>query len=732
MKCVCGYYVPAPKVNSDRLCEVCGQPLALDIEDMLLYGHNGLVKSVRPGQVEMGKLVDRLINENASGIIEGPVGIGKSFAYMLPAMLSGKRILISTAKKQLQHQLYHDAPQLAHHIEKPGLQTALLKGKSNYACLLRSDDIPDPDAREKVQNWLRNQAETGDIVEAMAFYGGRRPKFWFDITAEDCIGASCRLTKMCGYWRAKQQAKVAQVVIANHYVTAFDLRFGPFKLLPKYDVLVIDEAHQAPQAFRQAFAASVTPFVSMRILKAIDKCGLNTGHEKRLEDVWKEMFKRVESIDGEIPKDPFTDAGDEAIEILQAINKAATDGINDAGGKVSVTSGEDDDEEAPSGTKDYGAIVNFTMLKKHLDRALGALRSAKEPDQNTVVYITTSPGPNKYKTVNVAPISVGSLIGSKLQQVPTVIVTSATITVNGNFDDIKKQLGMDYERQQANQPAPTGPVTMAQAAGTVVPTKAVETMVLESPFDYRRQAVLYTPKHIPLPVSGGSGNFVSDERSKYLNALTSEIARLLRASDGNAFILFSATSDAREVRERLEEEDLKGVHLIEQGDDAEAAFAEFKKTPRSAILGLKSFWEGVDVQGDKLRLVIITKLPFPMPSDPVIQARSRQEKKAAVERGIAEREADGLVFRMIMIPQMITDLRQGAGRLIRSVTDRGVLAILDARVWTGSAKQAPKLTDVSYRGYGATVVNALGFSQKTSDFTNVSKFLEKIKATEKL
>jgi ATP-dependent DNA helicase DinG len=269
---------------------------------------------------------------------------------------------------------------------------------------------------------------------------------------------------------------------------------------------------------------------------------------------------------------------------------------------------------------------------------------------------------------------------------------------------------------------------MAQAAQLAGPTRKIYEAVLQTPFDYRTQAVLYTPKHIPLPVSGAPGFAVSPDREKYLNGLTVEIARLLRAADGNAFVLFSATSDLNEVKRRLEDEELKGIKLIEQGSDAQVALDKFMATPRSVILGLKSFWEGVDVVGDKLRLVIITKLPFPMLNDPVLKARERHEKAAAIAAGKSEQEAIGVVFRTIQVPQMVTDLRQGVGRLIRSATDQGVCAILDSRIWTGSSKRAPTSMDTKYAGYGATVVNSLGFATRTSDFKNVAAFLAQIQA----
>jgi ATP-dependent DNA helicase DinG len=230
---------------------------------------------------------------------------------------------------------------------------------------------------------------------------------------------------------------------------------------------------------------------------------------------------------------------------------------------------------------------------------------------------------------------------------------------------------------------------------------------------------------MPQPVSGSTNpDFPpSAERVKYIDTIANECFRLIKASDGNAFILFTATTDMKDVHKALLDMDFDNP-LIMQEDDAESTFKEFMATPRSVILGLKSFWEGVDVVGDKLRLVIITKLPFPQVRDPVIQARSRSIKKDAMARGMNESTAESAVFKGIQVPAMLTDLRQGAGRLIRSRTDKGVLAILDPRVWTGSSKKLPIVGQKSYGGYGAQAVAAIGFSNKTGDFTLVDRCLK--------
>ena len=492
-------------------------------------------------------------------------------------------------------------------------------------------------------------------------------------------------------------------------MVAYDLKFGPFRILPPYDVLIIDEAHQAAAAFRGAFSFSVSPFVIQRIYKAVDDVGMALGPQLRVD--WETMFDLIKDMDGEIPKDPFGESGLAVIKSLGELNKLATDEINAGGGKAGYDEEEDpedfDTDVDPNAKLAPDELMKYERLKRILARTLEALRKIQAPDANECLYITTGGvAPKRYKTVTVAPISVGPYVGPKIEKIPATIITSATLSIAGSFNDIRNQMGIDYDLR-----TPPGP-------------KPVITQILESPFDYKRQAVLYTPKHIPLPAST-----LDPKRPAYLRSLTLELARLIKAADGNAFVLFTATTDMNEVFAALQEEDLGGVTLITQGDDAESAFQEFKNTPRSVILGLKSFWEGVDVVGDKLRLVVITKLPFPQLSDPVIKARERIEKNAALQRGMDEKSVTGLIFNQIQVPMMVTDVRQGVGRLIRSTTDRGVCAILDTRVWTGSGKFAPDEKTRNYRGYGATVVNAIGFQQKTADFNNVAQFLKMIKDT---
>lgn len=722
MKCsVCGFAVPLPKAGDNRACMACGKPMLPDSDDYLLHGAGALVKEVRLGQIEMGRLTERVIKDKNFAVVEGSTGTGKSFGYGVPAIQSKKRIVISTAKKQLQHQLaYKDLPFLGERLEQ-AITVALLKGKANYACAVKGFSLPPNDAA-MFSAWL-DKSPTGDLTD----WPGRKPAYWQDVTAEDCVGGKrCRFSKQCGYWRAKDQIKTAQIVVANHHVVAWDLRFGPKKLLGNYDVLIVDEAHQAVGAFRGAYTKTLTPFSMKRVIKMGDRAGFNIGTYKQLEDAWALMFKEVANKDGEIAANPFGAAGEEAGVILFDLLIAVKSELTAKG--ASMYDNEDDPDYKPSSARDAAwqkmdaserdYVANLEMLAKAVERPKEALTAIAKPDLNTVLYINTTD--KGHKIVNAAPINIGSLVGPKLQQIDTVILTSATIAVNGNFSDIKSQLGLTMPVKEFDDDG--------NDTGNLLKKRKIEELVLETPFDYASQAVLYTPQQMPHAVSG-SGNFTSPERTKYIEAIALECKKLIKASDGNAFVLFTATQDMRDVHMALMAEELDNP-LILQAEDAESTLREFMATPRSVILGLKSFWEGVDVVGDKLRLVIITKLPFPMVSDPVIKARSRAIVAEGVAAGQSEQTAERGVFQAVQIPVMLTDLRQGAGRLIRSKTDKGVLAILDPRIWTGNGKQLPILGQKNYQGYGGLAASAIGFSNRTADFNFVTKFLNKLRQEE--
>jgi ATP-dependent DNA helicase DinG len=411
------------------------------------------------------------------------------------------------------------------------------------------------------------------------------------------------------------------------------------------------------------------------------------------------MFEVLASSEGEIPRNPFGDLGVETNHILTEVDKAAYDNAVSLGWSsdpgFDIDSIEDED--------DRSQLLAIYALRKTIERTNETLARSITPDENTVLYVTTTE--RGFKKLTLAPISVGKLVGPKLQMIPSVVITSATMAVGGKFEDIKYQLGLtrSYYRDDA---------------GAAHIPKQIHELVLSTPFNYDKQALLYTPRHIPLPVGASD-----PRRSAYISVVVNECTRLIRASDGNAFILFTSKQDLLDVYAGLQEEDLPNP-LIIQDDDASNTLRTYMMTPKSVLLGVKSFWEGVDVQGSKLQLVIITKLPFPPVTDPVLQARSRQLIAEQVACGIPAETAKSSVFSRLQIPYMLTELRQGAGRLIRARTDKGVLAILDSRIFTGNSKDMPLPNQQSYKGYGKLVAEATGFNNHVFEFEIVRRVFE--------
>ena len=705
----CGFTIKHDQAPLDAACMACGSSLKWDADDFLLHGAGGLVTNSREGQVKMARAVEAAIAKKNCLLVEGPVGVGKSFAYLLPALLSGKRTVVSTAQKPLQQQLAaNDGPRLVAAISEmfPKATVAMLKGKSNYACRLHVEhtaDVPEFAA------WL-GTSETADLSE----YEGRRPAKMWDVTAEGCLGTRCPQAKDCGYRQSRKRALEASVIVVNHALVAFDLRFGPMKLFGPYDNLIVDEAHKAPSAFRGAFEESISDRGVARVVRKMDDLRHVTLPvlSGAVLLCWNDAFKHAKNLEGAIQPDPFGAAGTVLLDQLEEL-RAFVDSEAGVLNRAHVENGIDTAFHSEVGLElaDLGAMLG---LSRALHKTVAALKLLKKPTQNTLLTAEKQAGVHRFKAT---PISVGAMVGDKLSQVPSLVFTSATMTNSGSFADFSRDLGLHRLKAPA---VVTTVATKAAPAMTFRPAaKEIVELEVMSPFDYRAQgAFLYIPRHIATAASDGGGDDI--QRGKYLDSISREILALVRASGGNALVLFTATSDLREVEKRLLADDPTIPWLSDTGQGAEAVLRTFKDTPGGVILGLKSFWEGVSIEGDKLWLVIITKLPFPSPTDPLMAAQARQMEKELTAQGVPLKEQGYATFRRLSMPPMITDIRQGAGRLVRTTTDRGVLAILDTRVWSGKTGVGAADDQKAPRGYGVTVVNALGYNNNwTPDFSYV-------------
>jgi len=748
MKCKsCGYVVPfdPERKGKDVNCVICGEVYRDDPDDILLHGKYGIAKEIRPTQADMAREIDDLIFRDNRGTLyaEGGTGIGKSFAYLIPAILAGKRVVVSTAKKSLQHQLVEkDLPLLQEKMGKD-IKFGVYKGKNNYACVRCASSIKNKADRAQFQTWadkLMSQHEAADIAK----WPGPRPKWWEDVTIENCPQkrGGCDHVEYC-----RPQPKSWDIVVVNHTLLAIDLLLGaqPGFLIGAYPIVVIDEAHKAPEMFRSAVTESITLWSTSNLLNTFERddelhaeltyYGRISEKEARqsftaVKDLFAKMHASV--FRGAKPNDtirvrsliPFKEPVEDLQEVVGILHKK----INDTS-KTLYSDIESRNTSTPL-EKAMAILGRFEKLVRKLQTLhdiLGSLLdeiSVEEAKQK--MNEESKPGNwiliADKKGIHRKPVRIGDVCGKALASMITHrVIVSATLTIGGDFRFIRDEFGIDSAVVQMG---------IAEKEHTVE-------AVYHSPFDLQSQALLYTPATLPTPAHPGT-----DKRNEWISSISTEIERLSLASQGDAFVLFSAKADLNEVLDTIDQQNLlsHGIKILPQidGIDAQRLTDDYMKTPSSVLFGLKSFWEGIDVPGDKLRLVIIPKLPFPNPRDPVIEALS----------DVAKANGDN-AFLTVSVPQMLFDLKQAAGRLIRTKSDKGVVALLDSRVWTGTSnalKHTRMLVDIrkmrtflrdnpdqrrrfkgegSYRGYGKKAVNATGFTNSTPSFTKAASFVKK-------
>jgi ATP-dependent DNA helicase DinG len=588
----------------------------------------------RPQQTDMAVRVAEAIRDNAALVCEAGTGTGKTFAYLVPALLSGGKIIISTGTKTLQDQLYHrDLPTVRDALRVPAT-TALLKGRANYVCHyhlernLAGDRLGSREtaAHLRVLSRFARITRTGDKSEC-----GEVPEqapAWSLATStrENCLGQSCPKSRDCFVMAARREALAADIIVVNHHLFFADVMLkdeGMAELLPACNAVIFDEAHQLPDTATLFFGES-----------------LSTGQLVELaRDVRAEVLLNAK------------DARDEP-KLAAALDKTARDL------RLSV-SGEGTRFSAPALKRrrefcDALAAVESALeglcagLKSLAERSEGLARCSdraghartllerwRDDDRADRVRWVEVFGHSLH--LNATPLSVADVFRRQLEGHPRAwIFASATLSVSGDFSHYRSEMGLEEAR----------------------------TACWDSPFDYAGQALLYIPRQLPDPNSEG-----------HTRAVVAASLPLLEAIGGRAFLLFTTLRAMRFAHELLREDfDRRSLEfpLLLQGEGSRSELLErFRKLGNAVLLGSASFWEGVDVRGDALSLVIIDKLPFAPPDDPVLAARLES----------IEREGRN-PFMDYQLPQAVISLKQGAGRLIRDETDRGVLAICDPRLFS--------------------------------------------------
>jgi DNA polymerase-3 subunit epsilon/ATP-dependent DNA helicase DinG len=663
-----------------------------------VLGQHFIAYEQRPQQAAMAEAVTRVLNASDMLVVEAGTGTGKSMAYLLPAALfaqrRGERVVVSTNTINLQDQLFaKDIPDVQRMLndlpttdgapqeDLPPLKAALLKGRSNYLCLRRykqkrnEEQLQPHEARAllKVQFWLPTTS-TGDRSELPLM--DREHAAWgsINVTPDTCTAQRCPDFRECFFFRARRQAEAAHIVVINHALLLADLA-ADSNVLPPYDHLIIDEAHNLEDVATDQLGFRIDQAGMLQFLDSL----WQTGGAQTVSGLLSEYQVHLnESAATQDERDRADQIAETLRPSVERARQATYDLFNHVQAFVSqeITSHGSYDSRVritpairrkPEWQEVEMAWGNLDLLLTEIGSGIGKfetlldelahaellnyeeLRLRVEWLQRTATDIRVQMGHiifgndenicwisldhvRQQLTLNAAPLSVADLLQTQLfAEKQTSVLTSATLSVNETFEFVKSRLGL-YEPEE---------------------------LQLDSPFDYEQQAILFIPTDIPEPNQPGYQQRVEDA-----------LLRLCTATGGRTLSLFTSTSALRQtynsIQEALEERE---ITLLAQGIDGSrrALLERFKEWPRTALLGTSSFWEGIDVVGDALSVLVIAKLPFNVPSDPIFAARSEQFQEPFYEYSV---------------PQSILRFKQGFGRLIRSRDDRGVVVVLDKRLLT--------------------------------------------------
>jgi ATP-dependent DNA helicase DinG len=602
----------------------------------------------RKGQLEMAQAVERAFEEKRHLIVEAGTGTGKTLAYLLPALrlcaATGKRVIVSTGTKNLQEQLFFKDIPFLESLLGP-LRVCYMKGRANYLCrhklfALRSQPIlsgfEEISQYQAIAEWEKetetgDRAEIDDLPEASALWAK------LDARSEACLGQTCPDYGRCFITEMRRRAAESDVVIVNHHLFFADMSVRQSAggapdagVLPEADIVIFDEAHELEDVASSYFGVNLSNLCFEDLTRDVETLLRAKGELKSEVLTAAQMIRerarlffsalpmrtsarggRFGSGDGRMPfenREEFLETnGDVYLGVLNAIHRLESE----------LERVQNAEEAQP------------------LQRRAGIVREQlkflmESQDPNTVFWLERRSGRQASTHLQATPIDVSELLRELLfSQYASVVLTSATLTVQHGFDHMRKRLGLDEARE----------------------------LVVPSHFKYQKQALLYLPPEMPDP---REPNF-QDEAAKRMR-------RMLDITRGRAFCLFTSYQQMRDLYDRLLVE--VGYPLLLQGTaPRKALIEEFRATPNAVLFGTSSFWQGVDVQGEALSCVIVDRLPFAVPSDPVVQARMR-----AIEA------SGGNPFFEYQVPSAVITLKQGFGRLIRSLEDRGVLMLLDPRL----------------------------------------------------
>jgi len=622
----------------------------------------------RQGQIRMAHAVADAIEQGQHLCVEAGTGTGKTLAYLLPVIFSDKRVIISTATKNLQEQLFQkDVPFLERSLGRK-LSVCYMKGRSNYLCWNRLEEIDgqaylfsphDPEYLKLIKRWAQktgtgDRAELSELPEDFALWRH------LDARRDICTGQKCRNFEACFVTRVRQQALESDIVIVNHHLFFADLalRQGDFgSVLPDYSIVVFDEAHELEDVATQYFGVMVSNYRIEELIRDAGAVLAETGTSSdfltnqlaKLSDRTREFFACFQRREGRFVLQPL------------GFGNGIRRGPND----------NDNLSESYKALRMDLHVVQTALdsLPVQSDKIESLARRSSEIEEELAEILESESKAHVYWCENrgrgvflwASPIHVAGILKERLfSKVNSSILTSATLATGGNFSFAKSRLGLEEARE----------------------------LIVPSHFDFASQAILYVPRNIPEPREEG-----------WVRHACNELETILDASDGRAFILFTSYAQMEQVYESLKSR-LRFPILI-QGEKSKSGLLDsFRNTPNAVLFATSSFWQGVDVQGEQLSCVVIDKLPFSVPSDPVVAARIAQIN-----------ESGGNAFYEYQIPTATILLKQGMGRLIRSKTDRGILALLDKRMMTKS--------------YGRMFLQSLPPAPLTHDSNKIGAFLRR-------
>ena len=655
------------------------------------FAPGGLLSKTHPayefrrGQLQMAQAVEEALEEKRHLIVEAGTGTGKTLAYLLPVIRSGKRVIISTGTKNLQEQLFFkDVPALERALFPEGdrkLSVCYMKGRNNYLCRKKLIDLTDQpvlSGLEEIEHyraiaaWEKttqsgDRAELAELPEASAVWHK------LDARADTCLGQKCKDYDRCFITEMRRRAAESDIIIVNHHLFFADLSIKleaegapDAGVLPDCGAVIFDEAHELEDIAGNYFGISVSNLrmddLTRDVEQMLQKEKLYTpqmsGAIQSVRERSQLFFSLLPANEGRFAFDSRREFLEENGEEFLALNQSLTR----LGAEL---------DQLPQKPEDV-----FTLVRRAQQLQVQLRFVMENEDPNTVFWIERrafrgAPGAARRKSsdekqasgrtnvfLQATPIEVGQILRECLwSKLETSVLTSATLAVGGGFDYIRQRLGLDHARE----------------------------LIVASHFDYESQAILFVPPDLPDP-----------RTPEFVGKAVTVIRQLLEITRGRAFVLFTSYKQMNEVYERLL--GLLDYPMLKQGDAPKSALLEqFRLTPNAVLFGTSSFWQGVDVQGEQLSCVIIDRLPFAVPSDPVVAARVK-----AIDSG------GGNAFFEYQVPSAVITLKQGFGRLIRSLHDRGLLALLDNRILK--------------KQYGRVFVESLPPYSRTTDLKKVEQF----------